>query len=206
MCRARRRRALRRVHASRSGNLHGHHFHGRPIQHGRTRQHVDALVVDHVIDARAGMLPLQLSAARLAGRDPSRAACRRRRASTSVRDLRRQHRRLPRANAVCTVAPSVMPRSAASCGWICNVQRGLPFTSRWLLCIHELLLRTWRRPISTNRGAGASSAVAARARSATNIGGARCKRRSGVASRRGKACSSAPRSMPFGWARNWRAG
>ncbi len=52
-----------------------------------------------------------------------------------------------------------------------SVQRGLPFTRRWLLCSQELLLRTWRRPINDSDGTGSPSAAAARPRSATNIAG-----------------------------------
>jgi hypothetical protein len=47
----------------------------------------------------------------------------------------------------------------------------LAFTSRWKLCIHELLLRTWRRPISNN-SPGSGGNAAKRCRSSSNPGAA----------------------------------
>ena len=75
-----------------------------------------------------------------------------------------------------------------------------PFTSRSLLCIHELLLRRWRRPISTRprrRGAARRARAAARSREvlARREVDLACRR---VPSRSGSRGSSGPRSRPCG--------
>ena len=46
-------------------------------------------------------------------------------------------------------APSARPSRAASSGWTCIVQRSLPLTSTFRLCIQELFERSSRRPIRT---------------------------------------------------------
>ena len=134
---------------TRAGRLH---FDRRAVQHGGAGQRVDALVVDHVVDAHAGV-----ATRRPQSRMPARSwpqPCGRHTtpgimsavtsaATSTCADARAQphHRAIRRCRG-----------AAASSGWIINVQRGLPFTRRWLLCSQELLLRTWRRPISTSDG------------------------------------------------------
>ena len=120
-----------------------------------------------------------------------------------VGDLDRHARPSRRASATRAGRRRRGRARAASSGCISSVQRGVPFTRRWLLCIHELLLRSWRRPISSERRparlAPLERARAGAARSARYARGreldalvARCRARSG---RRG---SSGPRSTPCG--------
>ena len=103
--------------------------------------------------------------------------------------------------------PSARPRRAASCGCTCRVQRGLPFTSTSTLCIHELLLRRWRRPTSSNSPASAWRAhsvcrSARRARSAISTGWFNSTMPDGVRSASGRRGWSGPKSTPCGLARS----
>ena len=92
------------------------------------------------------------------------------------------------------------PRRAASSGWMCSVQRGLPFTSTGRLCIHELFERRWRRPTSTSAvvEVAVEHALRRRATSASTGSGASSIIPLGVRSTSGRRGSSAPRSMPCG--------
>ena len=66
-----------------------------------------------------------------------------------VGDLDRDLDFARRASSPGACAPSASPSRAASSGWTCIVQRSLPFTSTFRLCIQELFERSSRRPIST---------------------------------------------------------
>ena len=93
-------------------------------------------------------------------------------------------------------------RRAASSGWTSSVQRSLPFTSTFTLCIHEFFERRWRRLTSTQAVVGGLGD----ARRAGAAGRRRCTRARGrcgpsgvhtISSARG---TIGPRSMPCGCA------
>src|SRR6185436_1939489 len=80
---------------------------------------------------------------------------------------------VPTADSTRAGSPCTSSRASVSSGWMCNVQRGLPFTSTSRLCIHELFDRRSRRPTRTSpSGVPCASAARNRATSATIGSGA----------------------------------
>ena len=113
----------------------------------------------------------------------------------------------PTRDTTRTTAPSCKPRAARSSGCICSACRGLPFTNRGALCIHELLLRTWRRPISRRSAEALSESLvealaiatpSTRTSSSIRNAGAHSMAPLVVSSRRSSEGASGPRSSPCG--------
>ncbi len=140
-----------------------------PVEHRVARERVERGAVARML-VFAPACAVATCIREPARRGPSRAGCSRRRACTaSVTSAGSTIS--PDGERTRTSAPSPTPSRAASSGWTCSVQRGLPFTSTWRLCIHELFERRSRRPTSTS--GPPSRAAAGRARPA----GARRRRR-----------------------------
>src|SRR4051812_13993831 len=111
---------------------------------------------------------------------------------------------LPTREATRARPPCAMPRAAASAGLINSEQPSGPFTRRRLLCIHELLLRSARRPISTSPFEGGFASVASsRSTSRRKTAGASCTRLR--PSRAGNRGFSGPRSSPCGFRSSLRS-
>ncbi len=180
----------------RHGRADGRDRDRDPVEHRVAAERVDELLVAERVRVDARPLGRHARAARRARRGPSRAGARRRRPSRrSVTST--GARTVPVRLRTSASSPSASPSRAASSGWTCSVQRSGPETSRGRLCIHELLERSWRRPISTSASGSCSRPSASRSRgtSATIGSGASSIRPDGVRSTSGSRGASGPRSI-----------
>ena len=107
-------------------------------------------------------------------------------------------RTVPTREVTSAVPPSASPSRAASARLTTSVHSSRPFTRDGTLCIHELLLRRWRRPTTTKPSDGGAGACAIRRTSAAIGSGHSSIRPLTVRSSSGMRGCNGPRSTPCG--------